>query len=131
MSNINLDIFVLHWLYFTTLNDRVMVYSVCNHYAALSHCANYIYSIAPSMINFLNSCSTMADDIDMSNQLQHFPAWHGYLGILFTFTFFQVLNKIVRVIGLPKSAKIDQWRWTNLFISWIHAVIAGTWNILW
>ncbi|XP_076106702.1 TLC domain-containing protein 2-like [Mytilus galloprovincialis] len=57
---------------------------------------------------------------------------HGYTVFIGAILLFQLLNLAVTKIGNPKSVRsdIDPWRWRNLFISWIHAAIVGTWDIL-
>lgn len=73
----------------------------------------------------------MASDADYANNVK-VDVRFGYLTIFSTIIIFHSLNKLVaRYVGTPKSVKEDPWRWRNLFISWIHGMICGTWNILW
>ncbi|KAL3856345.1 hypothetical protein ACJMK2_011114 [Sinanodonta woodiana] len=56
---------------------------------------------------------------------------YGYLAMISSYIFFQILNVIVYLIGPPKVvSKVSEDRWRNLFISWFHALICGTWDIL-
>ena len=63
--------------------------------------------------------------------LEPIPAKYGYTGMLLSIFFFQILNKIVSGYGPPKSMQTEVWKWKNLFVSWIHAVICGIWDLLW
>ena len=63
--------------------------------------------------------------------LEPIPFSHGCTGLLLTVVFFAIINKIVTTIGPPESVDTDAWRWNNLFISWIHAFITGSWDLLW
>lgn len=56
---------------------------------------------------------------------------HGYYIFFASIIGFGLLNWIVGRFGPPKIVKGDDWRWNNLFISWVHAAIVGTWDILW
>ncbi|KAK3083911.1 hypothetical protein FSP39_005200 [Pinctada imbricata] len=55
---------------------------------------------------------------------------HGYYMMFSSMLFFQLLNWTVARVGSPKSVREDPWRWKNLFISWFHALICGTWDLL-
>ncbi len=56
---------------------------------------------------------------------------YAYLGVLASALCFQIINQIVTVYGPPKSVQIGEWKYKNLFISWIHALIVGTWDASW
>ena len=74
----------------------------------------------------------MASDSDASNNLETIDVRYGYVMIFSTiFVFYSLNNYVAPYLGTPKSVRDDPWRWRNLFISWIHGMIAGTWNILW
>ncbi|ELT93571.1 hypothetical protein CAPTEDRAFT_64685, partial [Capitella teleta] len=54
----------------------------------------------------------------------------GVIGVVVTAVFFQIINQIVGKVGPPsKVDKSDTWKWRNLFISWIHAIIVGSWDL--
>ncbi|KAL4224010.1 TLC domain-containing protein 1 [Mactra antiquata] len=55
---------------------------------------------------------------------------HGYLMFIGTIISFSLANWVVSRIGPPSVVKGDEWRWNNLVISWVHAAICGTWDIL-
>ncbi|XP_060568708.1 TLC domain-containing protein 2-like isoform X3 [Ruditapes philippinarum] len=55
---------------------------------------------------------------------------YGYCMFFVSIISFILTNIVVTKIGPPKNVKGDPWRWNNLFISWIHAAICGTWDIL-
>lgn len=79
-----------------------------------------------------NSSSIMASDSDYTRSMQKVEVRYGYLMIFSTIIVFHSLNNLVaRYVGTPKSVRNDPWRWRNLFISWIHGMICGSWNILW
>lgn len=79
-----------------------------------------------------NFSSTMASDSDASNNLETIDVRYGYVMIFSTiFVFYSLNNYVAPCFGTPKSVRNDPWRWRNLFISWIHGMIAGIWNILW
>lgn len=78
-----------------------------------------------------NSSSIMASDSDYTRSMQKVDVRYGYLMIFSTIIVFHSLNNLVaRYVGTPKSVRNDPWRWRNLFISWIHGMICGSWNIL-
>jgi hypothetical protein len=29
------------------------------------------------------------------------------------------------------KADVDFWKWRNIFISWVHGLIVGPWEVLW
>lgn len=79
--------------------------------------------------NFSAGMASKSDDGDGGQIVQR---WHGYCVFFGTIGFFYFLNFIITKIGNPKSvhSDVDPWRWKNLFISWFHALIVGTWDIL-
>ena len=54
---------------------------------------------------------------------------YGTYGTFFVVAIFQVINIIVKAVGPPKSLRDDEWKWRNLFISWLHALLCVTWII--
>ncbi|XP_053376148.1 TLC domain-containing protein 2-like isoform X2 [Mercenaria mercenaria] len=64
---------------------------------------------------------------DPHNKVDHIYGYYMFFGSILSFVF---LDIVVTKIGPPKNVKGDPWRWNNLFISWIHAAICGTWDIL-
>jgi len=64
--------------------------------------------------------------------LEPIPLVYGYTGIAVSVVFFQALNQFLLRFGSPKSVRVDEvWKWRNLFVSWVHAVIVGTWDLSW
>ena len=59
---------------------------------------------------------------------ERIPPRYGMSAVLASMVFFQILNKLV---GTPKSIETEVWKWKNLFISWVHAVIIGVWDLTW
>ncbi len=73
----------------------------------------------------------MEENLQWGNLQGRIGAYYGYAGVLITAVCFQVANQVLIVLGPPKSVQTDEWKFRNLFISWIHALIVGTWDILW
>ncbi|XP_033747279.1 TLC domain-containing protein 2-like [Pecten maximus] len=63
---------------------------------------------------------TAAEDIDMM---------HGYYMMFGTVTLFTGLNLVITRLGTPKTVREDPWRWKNIVISWIHALVCSIWDI--
>lgn len=55
---------------------------------------------------------------------------YGITTLSLAFILFQLLNKLLKCIGVPTSVQDDPWKWRNLFTSWIHAGICGTWVLV-
>jgi len=65
-------------------------------------------------------------------RLEPIPASYGYAGIVLSVAFFQTLNQVVLRIGCPKAVgRENYWKWRNLVVSWMHALIVGVWDITW
>ena len=65
-------------------------------------------------------------------RLEPIPASYGYAGIVLSVAFFQTLNQTVLRIGCPKAVgRENYWKWRNLVVSWMHALIVGVWDITW
>lgn len=80
--------------------------------------------------NIIANYTTMHSKDAPFEHLEPIPAKYGYTGVLLSVFFFQILNKIVSGYGPPKSMQTDVWKWKNLFVSWIHAIICGIWDLL-
>lgn len=66
--------------------------------------------------------------------LEPVPTRYAYSGMILSVVFFQILNKIVGGGATNQTTKISDfnfWKWKNLYISWIHAIIVGLWDISW
>jgi hypothetical protein len=59
--------------------------------------------------------------------------WHADATCVFTILLMFVINGILTWNGKPKSVKadVDFWKWRNIFISWVHGLIVGPWEVLW
>ena len=55
---------------------------------------------------------------------------HGIYMMLGTILFFHMVNWILKSRVPPDSLKDDEWKWRNLYVSWIHAVVVSVWTIL-
>lgn len=62
-------------------------------------------------------------------ELEPIPQEIGYGIIVFTVIFFQIVNQIVQRYGRSPTTDENTWKWRNLFVSWIHACIVGTWDL--
>ena len=58
--------------------------------------------------------------------------WHADAMCVFTILLMFAINGILTWNGKPKSVKadIDFWKWRNIFISWVHGLIVGPWEVL-
>ena len=64
--------------------------------------------------------------------LEPIPFRYGAASILLSAAAFQLLNQaVLRWLTPGVVAGDDLWKWRNLFISWVHAVIIGTWDLSW
>lgn len=71
----------------------------------------------------------MSETVDYEH-LDPIPASYGYAGIVLSVAFFQTLNQTVLRIGCPKAVgRENHWKWRNLVVSWMHALIVGIWDI--
>ena len=73
----------------------------------------------------------MEDKVTPVNFGSEIDSRYAYIGVLASAVAFQIANQILIVVGPPKSVQTDEWKFRNLFISWIHALIVGIWDILW
>ena len=76
----------------------------------------------------------MSDENPVTNyeQLERIPVAYGYAGICVSVIFFQSLNQLLLRFGSPLTVGKDNfWKWRNLFVSWVHALIVGTWDLSW
>ncbi|XP_005102191.1 TLC domain-containing protein 2 [Aplysia californica] len=62
--------------------------------------------------------SAMRDDIELR---------HGVYFLFASMLFFQLVNWILKSKGPPKTLKEDEWKWRNLYVSWVHALIISIW----
>lgn len=55
------------------------------------------------------------------------------LVFLISTIFWFCMSAVVTKIGKPKFVKseVKFYKWRNIFISWVHGVLGGTWNFLW
>lgn len=72
----------------------------------------------------------MQVDYENYEHLQPIPRLYGYVGAAAAFVAFLGLHRIVQRFAIPTAIteknKI-QWKWKNIFVSWIHSVIVGVW----
>lgn len=52
---------------------------------------------------------------------------YGTYGMLVVVVLFQFINWILKFVGPPKSLRDDEWKWRNLAISWLHALVCIFW----
>ena len=73
----------------------------------------------------------MEDKITPLNVHEEIGSRSAYIGVFLSAVAFQFANQILIITGPPKSVQTEEWKFRNLFISWIHALIVGVWDILW
>ena len=74
----------------------------------------------------------MGLEVERMDSNEPIPALYGIIGVFVTAIFFQIINQVTQKVGAPSAVeKSDVWKWRNLFISWIHALIVGSWDISW
>ncbi len=73
----------------------------------------------------------MSTESQNFEHLEPIPVKYGYSLMLFAVFFFHIIHRIVGAIGPPKSVQTNPWKWKNLLISWVHAIIVGIWNLMW
>ncbi|BFZ19115.1 hypothetical protein BsWGS_22154 [Bradybaena similaris] len=66
---------------------------------------------------------------DFSQLRESVSVTHGQYLMFASVLFFQLLNLLVKSYGPPKSVTDEEWKWRNLLVSWVHAVIASVWVI--
>ncbi|CAG5135365.1 unnamed protein product [Candidula unifasciata] len=66
---------------------------------------------------------------DFSQLREAVSVTHGQYLIVASVLFFQLVNLLVKSYGPPKSVTDDEWKWRNLVVSWVHAMIASLWVI--
>lgn len=55
----------------------------------------------------------------------------AFLVVVVSIVFFRISNLVTsKYIETPPRAARDPWRWRNLFVSWIHAILCGSWDIM-
>ena len=73
----------------------------------------------------------MEDKITSFNVHEEIESRYAYTGVFLSAVAFQIANQILIITGPPKSVETEEWKFRNLFISWVHALIVGVWDILW
>jgi len=81
----------------------------------------------------VNGHRSMSKVVDYEyERLEPIPASYGCAGIVLSVAFFQTLNQTVLRVGSPKAVgRENYWKWRNLVVSWMHALIVGVWDITW
>ena len=84
------------------------------------------------MVHNLNRAETMpniyADDV--FGDLEPIPQFYGCFGVVATVAFFRGANVLVSKFNKPQGLTVEFWRFKNLYISWIHAIVTGLWSLL-
>jgi len=58
------------------------------------------------------------------------PVKYGLSVIISSVIGFHILNEIVVKVGVPNTVEAkDTWKYRNLVISWIHALVVGVWDL--
>ena len=71
------------------------------------------------------------NDFEDPSRGSRFPAHYGYVGITLTLCLFQIIHVVLSGMDAPKQLTVPFHTWKNLVISWTHALIVGTWDLLW
>jgi len=84
------------------------------------------------VVNWASGVMAISQVVDYE-RLEPIPASYGVAGIILSIAFFQTLNQTVLWIGCPRAVGRDNayWKWRNLGVSWVHALIVGVWDITW
>ena len=54
----------------------------------------------------------------------------SHLGVFVVVLLFQFVNWVIKSVGPPKSLRDDgEWKWRNLTISWLHALVCVAWSV--
>ena len=70
----------------------------------------------------------MTEKFENYEHLTPIPFGYGCAWILGSVGFFQLLNLCVKQANTDTTTPSEElWKWRNLLISWIHALIVGTW----
>ena len=58
-------------------------------------------------------------------------SYFGIVVVLISACSFNILSRIVAAWLTPKGAQHSAWRWKNIFVSFVHSLISGTWALYW
>ncbi|XP_059139039.1 TLC domain-containing protein 2-like isoform X2 [Physella acuta] len=67
------------------------------------------------------------DEPDYTRMREAIELTHGHIFILGTIVFFSIINWIIKTKGPPKSLSDEEWKWRNLYVSWVHAFCSSVW----
>lgn len=84
------------------------------------------------MASFADNSSIVTKEESTQLYTEPLPLKYCYTGLLLTVFFFQTVNRVVTSWGPPKAltaSKSDLFKWQNLLVSWVHAVILGCWDL--
>ncbi|KAI8783049.1 TLC domain-containing protein 2 [Biomphalaria glabrata] len=54
----------------------------------------------------------------------------GFLMFLFSLAFFYLVNILVKNRTQHKLPLAEEWKWRNVYVSWVHSLISATWTLL-
>ena len=55
---------------------------------------------------------------------------YGLYFVVCGIVFFQILNRIIKFKGPPAELKEVEWKWRNLYVSWVHGILVVTWALM-
>lgn len=82
-------------------------------------------------LDTLQNSEQMEDLAVNELEFEQFSPRLGITLVILSAVVFSICNVVVKRRGSPAMiAESDTWKWRNLYISWIHALIVGSWDIL-
>ncbi|KAH9525449.1 TLC domain-containing protein 2 [Bulinus truncatus] len=70
------------------------------------------------------------DDLKSIHMRESIDGKYGILTFFGSLLFFYLLNKFLKNHFPAKlSSSSDQWKWRNVYVSWIHSIISATWTL--
>lgn len=54
----------------------------------------------------------------------------GIYGVYVSALICQLLNWLVKCVGPPGCLRDDEWKWRNLLVSWLHALVCVVWCLI-
>ncbi|CAC5419989.1 unnamed protein product [Mytilus coruscus] len=71
--------------------------------------------------------------INEGDGMDSVQVWQAYTMCATSIMLMFAICSVVTKFGKPKTLKegVSLWKWRNILISWIHAVVVGIWDFLW
>ncbi|CAG2210216.1 unnamed protein product [Mytilus edulis] len=70
--------------------------------------------------------------INQGDGMDSVQVWQAYAMCAISIMLMLAIRSVVTKFGKPETLKdgVSFWKWRNILISWIHAVIVGTWDFM-